>query len=62
MICPPCAGMADYVTEHGLNEGHSAEVCLDNGRDIRACGCQHRPVRVSRDPEAPAAQPVRSER
>lgn len=50
MICPPCAEMADYVTEHGLNEGHPPEVCRDHGKSIRACGCQHRPQTTA--PEA----------
>ena len=50
MICPRCAEMADFATDNGLNEGHPPEVCLDNGKDIRACGCQHRPVNAPEEP------------
>lgn len=51
MICPPCAEMADFVTVHGLSEGHPPEMCRDHGRQIRACGCQHRPQHAP-DPAA----------
>lgn len=52
MICLPCAEMADWVTEHELNEGHPPEVCRDHGRAIRACGCQHRPQQQEEPQEA----------
>src|SRR5690606_9068825 len=51
VICPPCAEMADFVTENGLSEGHPPEMCRDHGRQIRACGCQHRPQHAP-DPAA----------
>jgi hypothetical protein len=50
VICKPCAELADFATDNALNEGHPPEVCLDNGRDIRACGCQHRPVTSTEEP------------
>lgn len=50
MICPPCAKAADATTAAvagGLLDGpagHDGRVCRDHGRQVRGCGCQHKPV------------------
>jgi hypothetical protein len=49
VICQPCAAAADFVTEHGLGDGHPATICHDHGKQIRACACQHRPIQPKED-------------